>query len=259
MTLDIVVVNYKTAHDLDQFLESLDQHEPNTETTLAIIEVETELDTEPYPWGSGSRPGTRLGATANIGYARACNLGASLGQAEIIALFNADIVLASGALDTCHDALTGHETWSVLGPRQVDDSGRIRHAGIFGTDTQPTHRGWNERDIGQYTDTTDAITVSGSAYFIKRTAWDELTNCPLFRDVAPDAQGAFLPTQHYFEETFASAHARAHGHRVIYFGETTIIHKWHRASPVGGWAEQQYGTSQAFFRAACDHHGIAHD
>jgi hypothetical protein len=132
-------------------------------------------------------------------------------------------------------------------------------AGIFGTNAAPVHRGWNEIHRGQYLDVSDAVTVSGSAYFVKRTVWEELANCSLYREVAPDAAGAFLPTPHYYEETWASYHCREHGYRVIYYGPITMVHKWHQASPVGGWAEQQMPASRELFRRACVHHGIACD
>jgi hypothetical protein len=101
--------------------------------------------------------------------------------------------------------------------------------------------------------------VSGSAYFIKRKVWDFLTECPTYREVAPKARGAFLPTSHYFEETFCSYHAQAHGWKVMYYGPVVIRHEWHQASPVGGWAERQFPVSQKYFREACGRHGIPCD
>lgn len=62
-----------------------------------------------------------------------------------------------------------------------------------------------------------------------------------------------------FEETFASYFARARGYRCVFYGAVTIVHRWHSASPVGGWAEQQFPISQAIFRDACDRMGIPRD
>jgi GT2 family glycosyltransferase len=137
----------------------------------------------------------------------------------------------------------------------------ITHAGIFGTNDKPALRGWKRPDDGQFDEIRDdALSVSGSAYFIKRLCWDELTNCSKYRKIAPDAVGAFLPTPHYYEETFCSYHAREHGWKVVYDGETSMVHKWHKASPVGGVAEKKHmPESRKMFRAACDMHGITHD
>jgi GT2 family glycosyltransferase len=256
--LDIIVVNYKTPSDLDAFLGSLEDHPSMYSSTLTIVEVEApEAYTHTYRWGDST--GTTIAVSENIGYGRACNLAAERGRGEIIALFNADVMVHEGTLDTCVEELVEHPDWAVVGPRQVDTRHRLVHAGIFGTLARPVHRGWMEADQGQYRDTLPAVTVSGSAYFVRRSVSEQLTECPLYRDVAPDALGAFLPTSHYYEETWCSYHAQAHGHQVMYLGTTSLTHKWHRASPVGGWAEQQMPISQELFRKACSHHGIPHD
>lgn len=257
MAIDIVVVNYKTPADLRQFLESLAANRPTVPATLTVVDVEAAA----YEGGltGPGIPARWLVTADNIGYARACNMGASAGEHDVIALFNADVEVTAGSIDRCHDALLAEDDWAVLGPRQVDRAGRLRHAGIFGTLAHPSHRGWAEPDVGQYVDVREAVTVSGSAYFCKRAVWGQLTSCPLYQDMAPGAQGAFLPTAHYYEETFCSYHAQSHGHIVVYLGSVTMTHKWHRASPLNGWADQQVAASRAYFRAACDHHGIEHD
>jgi GT2 family glycosyltransferase len=258
VSIDLVVVNYRTPLDLAAFIESLNRHPPVVDATLTVVDVATtEAQPTTVAWAGGQA--RRYAATDNIGYGRACNLGALDGVGDVIALFNADVEVTEWAVDACHDALMAKPDWAVLGPRQIDEQRRIRHAGIFGTNTSPAHRGWQETDSGQYNDIQKAVTVSGSAYFVKRTVWEELTNCRLYREIAPHATGAFLPTSHYYEETWFSYHCRAHGHNVIYYGPVTIIHKWHRASPVGGWAEQQMPNSRNYFRYACQHHEISCD
>jgi GT2 family glycosyltransferase len=258
VSLDIAVVNYRTPNDLAAFLASLNRYPPNTSATLTVVDVGTD---EPQPssvaWTGGS--GRRYTTNDNIGYARACNLAAEDGTGDVIAFFNADVELTADSLDICHDALLAGPDWGVLGPCQIDRQHRIRHAGIFGTNTAPVHRGWCEQYHGQYREACEAVTVSGSAYFVKRQVWSELSKCRRYRAVAPDARGAFLPTSHYYEETYCSYHAREHGYRVMYYGPVTMIHKWHQASPVGGWAELQMPTSREYFRRACAHHGIACD
>lgn len=258
MDLDIVVVNYRTPKDLTQFLASLREHPSRRRANTTVVEVATVGREEPvHYWDDGK--GRTLNVRDNLGYAQACNLGASEGNGEIIAFFNADTELTAGVLDSCIDALHSHEDWAIVGPRQRDENNRLVHAGIFGTHARPVMRGWRERDRNQYREDREAVTVSGSAYFVKRRIWEELTYCPFYREAAPDALGAFLPTPHYYEETWCSYHAAAHDYKVVYLGSTTMIHKWHRASPVGGWAEAQMATSRSMFRAACDLHGIDHD
>jgi hypothetical protein len=99
----------------------------------------------------------------------------------------------------------------------------------------------------------DAVTVSGSAYFVKRHVWDELTECPHF--AWAEAEGAFLPTRHYYEETWCSYHAISHGYRIVYYGLATMIHQWHRSSRIGT-VEKLVPESRTLFEEACHRHNI---
>lgn len=261
--IDIVVVNYHTLSDLYEFLHSLSDACSLEGSTVTVVDVDTSRASSKsfVMEGRCGVPiaGRWIEVEDNIGYGRACNLGASVGTNPIIGLFNADVILSDESIDRCFWALREHSTWGVLGPRQVDLDDAIVHAGIFGTNERPRHRGWKNKDKGQFRDVEEAVTVAGSAYFAKRSMWDDLTSCDRFREVAPHVSGAFLPTPHYYEETWCSYHARAHDWDVMYYGPVTITHKWHAASPLGGWAEQQMKTSQSMFRQACDVHGIARD
>ncbi len=269
--VDAVVVNYRSPGDLRRFVESWLEHQPEEVTgRLRIINVAPQEEDSKVAY-QYIDPGyvDVVEYFDNIGYARACNLGAARDHGDgfdVIALFNADIELRPLAVQACYDALQSDDRWGVLGPRQVDDRRCLVHAGIVGPGTKPAHRGWMEVDRGQYVDVLDDVpTVSGSAYFIKRRLWVSLTACSQYRlgvieDRSPGAMtGAFLPTPHYYEETWCSYHARAHGFKCVYFGEVTITHSWHQASPVGGWADKQMAASREMFRRACSVHGIACD
>jgi GT2 family glycosyltransferase len=258
--LDLVIVNYQTAMDLRDCLASLVEVAPTVDYDLTLVNV------SPLPadklvlkdWERKAKITTYLEYSKNVGYARAVNAGLRDGQREVCVALNADILFLPDALELCHQALMAHDDWGVLGPRQIDDRGRFTHAGIFGTNTRPRHRGWHEANQGQHQDVQDAVTVAGSAYFVKRSLWEELTACPVYQDFC-GSEGAFLPTNHYYEETWCSYHAASHGARVMYYGEATLVHRWHRASPVGGAADQQMSASRTLFRAACDAHGIPRD
>lgn len=263
LTLDMVVVSYHSERDLQKFLQSCDAYPPDCEASLLVVDVESPSPAPtPFWWGlsqhgeDNDRAGMRFGHPENVGYARACNDAASRRQGDIIGFFNADTELRPGTLDKIMQAFAENERWGVIGPKQTNRAGKLTHAGIFGQPAAPEHRGWLERDAGQYDDVLEAVTVSGSAYFVRRSMWEELTDCPLYREIAPDARGAFLPTTHFYEETWCSYHARAHGWKVMYFGETSMIHEW---TPSGTWAQAQMPKSREYFRKACAHHGLKCD
>jgi cellulose synthase/poly-beta-1,6-N-acetylglucosamine synthase-like glycosyltransferase len=260
--IDAVVTNYRTPWDLTAFATSFAEHAPR-DARLWVVNVSPERGDEAAAAAVLELLGERcqvLATSENIGYGRACNWAAGLGSGRVLALFNADVELTPGALDCCAGALLANPHWGFLGPRQVDDHRRLTAAGIFGTLAAPRHRGWKEHDSGQYRDIRDdAVTVAGSALFVRRTLWRELASCPTFQPFNPYEPGALLPTPFGWDETYACYHAHAHGWRNVYFGEVTIVHRWHRAVTDHDDVSRRMKLSQEMFRQACDGHGLPHD
>lgn len=252
--VDVIVVNHRTPDDLDRFLTSLTKYMPRAVPVslwignvapqpMDLIVVErwqTHMPVTSVHWVWGD----------NCGYGRAVNRLATMGDRQVIAAFNADVSLTDGSLDACVGALLARDDWGILGPRQVNDEGLVVHAGIFG-DNEP--RGW--RAGGGYEDLRDdCSSVSGSAYFVKRSVWEQLSACR----IAPCGEGAFLESPLFYEETWCSAHAIAHGHKVAYFGDVTVGHRWHgsiKANRVNGTRLAK--ESKVMFDALCESHGIS--
>lgn len=202
----------------------------------------------------------------NVGYSAACNRLASMGHEKILGFLNADVWLKTEDVKAIQRAFDDDNSIDILGPKQRNEDGVITHAGIFGTNTAPKMRGWKSVDCEDkmYRDTTPAIGVSGSAYFIRRDVWDELAACETYKEFLnqkfglKESPGAFLPTPHFYEETWCSYHARAHGYNVVYDGRTSIGHTWHASSQVGS-QDAHFRESRAIFRAACMFHHIECD
>lgn len=260
--IDCIVVNYKTADDLREFGESyLAQDFPSR---LVIVNVQPEPADEAVAQtilAEASPDSIYIHFGYNCGYATAVNKGASLTKSPVLAAFNADVILSPGSLKKCTEDLMLDESWGALGPMQLNLRGQMTHAGIYGTHSRPSFNGnWLKTPEESHRILRDdCISISGSAYFVKRSVWDEMTNCSIYRKGYPDVEGAMLPTPHYYEETYLSYHMQAHGYRVVYDGAVEMIHKWHQASPVGGYAEQQTVKSLEMFRVACDQHNMEHE
>lgn len=252
--LDIVVVNYKSSADLDRFLTSVDDCAPNRPHQVWIAQVEPgEADTlVGVKWRHTMDKQWREATfEENIGYNRACNAMGLAGSHELIAFFNADVVLKPGALDIVCDELMARDDWGIAGPRQMNERGQLVAGGIFGTDVKPQHRGWKATQ--GYQDTRDDCTVvCGSALFIKRSVWDELAECEIHRKVFPEAEGPWLPLHHFYGDTGLSYHARGHGYLLGFVGSTTITHKLHGAARSSPWSK----ADKADFRAFCAAHGL---
>lgn len=262
MHLLSIVVNYHTDDLLEKFLTSYDKYVDQDGRELIIVDVESYHD---KPHELRWRPFEHVWITdeENIGYARAVNMAADIASDRAhlnIAIFNADTeFLDQNCVDSCIDLLDSNDDVAVVGPLQYDSRGRITHAGIFGSNEKPMHRAWLSKDKNSHRYIADCISVSGSAYFVKRSVWDEMTACPIYQASRP-APGAFLQTQHFYDETWLSYHVRAHGYRVLYNGEAEMIHQWHQSSPVDGeYANTNAKISREIFRKTCADHNIGCD
>ena len=252
MAVDVVVVNYHTDDLLQDFISSYMEHR-FPDCTLTVVNVESNGMHNVF---LGANRMELINLPTNVGYGKACNIGAALGRNAAILLANSDTLLTDGFKE-CYDNLMAHGDWGILGPRQVNEFGNITAGGIGVLGSANQQIGWNQLDQGQFSSVlTDRPFVSGSLLFVKRVAWDTMTDCPLFQQAEPEAIGAFIHTPHYFEDTWLGYHASAHGYQNVFYGPVQMIHLWHKSSPLGGHADNQFLNSQAIYRRACQIHGI---
>lgn len=267
----LCVVNYNTKNLLQRLLDTLHADADICPNAWNLYISDNSSSDGSWEWLEESTVKDkkyRLSAAwknENIGYSAACNLMAAKSHSDIIGFLNADVWLTTEDVLKIQNIFNNDKGIHILGPKQRDENGYITHAGIIGTNTAPKHRGWRQHDPKDilYKDQIECVTVSGSAYFVRRNVWESLTNNLKYREIYPDAIGAFLPTPHYFEETWCSYFARHLGYNVVYDGTVSIGHSWHASSPKPGegysHADAYFKTSQQIFRKACDYIGIERD
>ena len=266
MATDAVVVHYHTPTLTDRFVASAKNQVRN------LIIVINEFDDRDVRWAeTWSRiPNVEvLTNKQNEGYAKAANEGATLlnqKPGDILAIFNSDVTVPKNGISHIQNYMASHPEIGIAGPKQTDQQNRIVHAGIFGTNRKPRHRGWHEKDKGQYAETRDdAITVSGSAYFVKQECWEQLSNDPEYLAAAKKVfgqtpLGAFAETHFYYEETWCSYFARHRGWKIAYLGKApTFTHEWRGSEKDTATLTKYANRSRTQFRALCDHMGIDHD
>lgn len=266
--IDLLVVNYNTKEKLQRFVDTLNSdYEPDVWRLYIQDNGSTDgsrdLLTELFADRLNNIEGIRL--ENNVGYARAINNLANASHNEILCAVNADTWFTTNHVKEVAASFEAphHANAAVIGVKQKDESGAIRHGGIFwgGVYVQPHHRGWGEGDGHdfKYKDDVPCWTVSGSIYYMRRSVWNELRDCPAYQSIAPGA-GAFLPTPHFFEETFFSVHAQKHGYEVWYDGTIeTAGHTWHASSNVGEASRKWFEESRNLYITACDVCGIPHE
>lgn len=269
-TLGAGVVAYHAMGDLDKFLNAWENYKGG-HVSLGIFLVEaTDAELQIAEKDFRFQNSVVEHSGTNIGYGRSCNyipstldiiaLRDNLPLPDTYAFFNADTCIREGVLQHCMETLWSNDDYGVLGPKQVNEKDQITHAGIFNP-LVPQHRNWLQLDRPGLDDIRDdCATVSGSAYFVKRSVWEELAACAIYQESFPDATGAFAPTRLYYEETLCSYHARAHGYKVVYDGQAKMEHRWHQSIMKNpGYSQQCFRESQAIFRAFCDKHDIPRD
>lgn len=266
MRLLSVVVNYKTPDLLNRFLNTYKTYVDNPDRQLIIVDVESDYSPIESLEDLGLENMPIVYRTPfNIGYAKAVNMGVHIARSssafDVVAAFNSDtFFLDRDCVDSCLALFEKDDEIGVVGPMQVDENQRITHAGITGNNESHQMRGWYKKNLDAYRDVIDCVTVSGSAYFVRDKTWLELSSCEKYTPFSLNSFGAFLPTQHYYEETFCSLHAREHGWRVVYNGEAMMGHSWHKSSPLNSDTDNSImKASRDLYREACKAHGIKHN
>ena len=254
--LHMVVVNYHTYDLLQAFLDSFIEFQPESNTQLTIVDVEStseRYNVDTYDFEV-------IYLKENWGYAKSCNLASTLvPDARNLAFFNADTRFVDNhCVDYCISYLDGHPEVGVVGPLQYDSARKVTHAGILGTHASPSMNAWMRPVTDGVRKILPAVSVSGSAFFTKMSVWNEMMRCEIFSSQFSDSEGAFPPFPHFYEETLYSYHVAAHGYDVVYLGLAEMIHEWHKSSQIGSQSEK-YREGQKGFRMFCDAHGIDHD
>jgi glycosyltransferase involved in cell wall biosynthesis len=279
LKIDLCIVSYNAKDKLQRLIESIYELNDNLLFDVYIADNSSTDGSATLLKELQGDYGYKLFLNPNVGYSAACNQLAAAGNNEIIALLNADVWFGEGSLEGMINSFNTHPEAAVIGPKQRDERGHITHAGIIGTNDAPAHRGWHKPDPNdsQFRDFIECVTVSGSAYFVRRSVWNEIINnkdyMMLYDRFAEqsadrlrilprywtDNPGGFLSTPHYYEETFCSYFVRHLGYKVCYDGSVSIGHSWHGSHEQGSAMDKMFRVSQSMFREACDHFGIQRD
>src|SRR5258705_11591895 len=122
--LSIIIVTYNSTGYVDACLGSLVQQPPSTDPEIVVVD---NASTDGTASAIRSRwHGVRvIDAGANLGFARANNVGIQQTFGSLILLLNPDTSVPAGSLDTLVAALEARPDAAVAGPRLVDPDGRV--------------------------------------------------------------------------------------------------------------------------------------
>ena len=244
--LSIIIVTYNSMGHIDECLRSLVEHRPAVDHEIVVVD---NASTDGTAAAIRARwNGVRvIDAGANLGFARANNLGIQQTFGELILLLNPDTSIPARAVDMLVGALETRPDVAIAGPRLVNADG---HAELsFGRMLSPLAevrqkalvRG-SERGgpIAMYVESMtrrerDVDWVSGACLLVRRT----------------DAESVGLMDERYFmyaEDVDFCAAVRARGRRVLFYPAAEIVHiRGQSRATASAAAERAYRRSQVAF------------
>ena len=265
MQVDLLVVNYNTKDKLERLLQTLNSDYQSDVWNLYVADNGSEDGSYQFLVENADKYRIQtVMRNPNVGYSEAVNNLSTLCNSEILCAVNADTAFDTNHVARAAETFQQRPKQAIMGPKQVNEEGLIKHGGIFwtGIKTQnPVHRGWNVPDPEdeKVKDVRQCWTVSGSLYYVRRSAWDVMTNHAQYRSLFPRLTGAMLPTFMYYEETFVSIFAAHLGYEVWYDGSIpTAIHSWH-ASNTPGDNTRYFHASRELYRQVANTMGIPHE
>lgn len=258
--MDLLVVNYNTQTKLKRLLDTLTSDFEEGVWRLYIADNgSTDRSAEWLRSESAYYPIEQVFYNENIGYAGAINQIAAATDNEVLAAINADTWFTTNHVKQAYQTFVDNPRQGVMGPKQMDESNKVRHGGIFGQGINLEHRGWGKLDpYDELYKTRDlAPTVSGSLYYIRRVVWDDIVDHPAHKETFGNA-GAFGTFPHYWEETLFSFVTRHLGYEVWYDGEVeTAGHSWAASLSIKDpWLRETFLEGKNLFMQACKNYGI---
>ncbi len=220
--VDVVVVNYNSGDALKTCLTQLLQPPipalrvwviDNDSTDRSLAEVEVWKDQF-----------CLIKQSENTGFSRACNLGASQGQAAVVAFVNPDCFVRAEQLQQLANTLMDREKAALIGCRVLNQDGSLQAASrrrlptfwrVFCHQTGLSRWRWfkgiNIKDQGLFSQPQLVTAVNGACMLVKRQVFSALggfdENYPL-----------------HFEDLDLFTRIRKAGHQIVYDSATEVQH-----------------------------------
>ncbi len=238
MLIDVIIVNWNAGLQLHQCVASIIQHGGPQLGQIVVVDngsidgSETAIEGLPKV--------TLIRAGANLGFSKACNLGASHTSREFLLFLNPDTRLFPDSLTRALDFMQkpGNEKVGICGVQLIDEEGHVaRSCARF-----PTASGFVAHAVGldrvfrslghfmgdwDHADTRRVDQVIGAFFFVRRCVFEAL-------------QGFDEAFFVYFEDLDFSYRARQLGWFSVYLADARAFH-------AGGGTSRQVKAARLFY------------
>lgn len=225
--VDIVVVNWNAGHLLQECVDSIARNSGSAASLWVVDNLSTDDSLKSIQWAedTGRANVTRL--TNNLGFAKACNIGARKGRSEFILFLNPDARLYPDSIATTLKFMRSARgmAYGICGVRLEGDGGQTqRHCAHFPKLATFVGKAFGLSQIlprwfpphfmveFDHMSSREVDQVIGAFFFVRRSVFDELGGFD---------ERFFV----YFEELDFSLRARRAGWRTWYSAETSAYHK----------------------------------
>jgi N-acetylglucosaminyl-diphospho-decaprenol L-rhamnosyltransferase len=256
--LDIIVVDYNAGELVRACIRSIADHPPSVCQLGSVIVVDNASQVPTRAWVQElGLTVTLLRNETNQGFARACNQGASLGDAEYLLLLNPDTEVLSDSLDAPVQFLEdpANEDIGIVGIQLVDATGRVtptcsQHPRLIhfvnkalGLDRIAPGRFCSGQLLGwDHLESRRVDGVMGAFFLVRRSLWDRLGGLD---------ERFFV----YFEEAEFSVRASQLGSGSYFLADARATH--HGAGTTGSMqATRLFFSYQSRLRFARKHFGF---
>ena len=237
MVISIIIVPYNARADLQRCLESLQAAPPAAAHEIIVVDNgSTDGSADAARRINGVRV---IDAGANLGFARANNLGIRASSGAALLLLNSDTVVSPSVLDRLLGELDHDASVAVVGPRLVDGDGRAELS--FGRMIGPLNE-LRQKRLAR-SGSVEALTrrrqypdwVSGACLLVRRT----------------DAEAVGGLDERFFmytEDVDFCAAIRARGRRILFTPDVQVVHLRGRSAATAPDATREhYRRSQIAF------------
>lgn len=161
LRVTVVTVTYNSGRILPDMLASLPKAVP-------VLVVDNGSDDAGLVAEMTHCAGGRfVGNKANLGFGRACNLGASLAETEFVFFVNPDVTLHSDAVEELLLAADRYPSASAFNPAMDSKRGRetFRRSSVLVPGNEWMQRGWPRGD-------SEVVVLSGAALLVRKACFD---------------------------------------------------------------------------------------
>ncbi len=237
MVLSIIIVSYNARADLLRCLESLRAAPPAASHEIIVVDNgSTDGSVEAARRIDGVRV---IEAGANLGFARANNIGIRGSTGTTLLLLNSDTVVPPGALDHLLGELERDASVAVVGPRLIDGDGRAELS--FGRMIGPLNE-LRQKRLAR-SGAVETLTrqrqypdwVSGACLLVRRSDAEKVGGLD---------ERFFM----YTEDVDFCAAIRARGRRILFTPDVDVVHlRGRSAATVPDATREHYRRSQVAF------------